>query len=158
MHTLLRPTLTNPIDCSPPDSSVLGISHARILEWVAISSCRRSSWPRDQICVSCVFCIWGRFIATAPLGKPQAGLTGTLLGNILVVGNSISGRKKVCGIRGHLHNFPSAWFCSVLLNISVNTCLISSPYVPYVVFMLNCKVKVKVKVPQLCLTLRDLMD
>jgi len=32
-------------------------SPARILEWVAISSSRRSSWHRDQIWVSCVSCI-----------------------------------------------------------------------------------------------------
>ena len=30
-------TLCDPIDCSPPGSSVHGISQARILEWVAIS-------------------------------------------------------------------------------------------------------------------------
>ena len=33
----LCPTLYNPLDCSPPGSSVHGISQARILEWVAIS-------------------------------------------------------------------------------------------------------------------------
>ena len=32
------PTLCNPIDCSPPVSSVHGILQARILEWVAILS------------------------------------------------------------------------------------------------------------------------
>ena len=31
------PTLCNPIDGSPPGSSVPGILQARILEWVAIS-------------------------------------------------------------------------------------------------------------------------
>ena len=31
------PTLCDPIDGSPPSSSVLGIFQARILEWVAIS-------------------------------------------------------------------------------------------------------------------------
>ena len=30
-------TLCDPMDCSPPDSSVHGILQARILEWVAIS-------------------------------------------------------------------------------------------------------------------------
>ena len=30
-------TLCNPMDCSPPDSSVHGILQARVLEWVAIS-------------------------------------------------------------------------------------------------------------------------
>ena len=34
--------------CSPPGSSVHGISQARILEWVAISFSRGSSQPRDQ--------------------------------------------------------------------------------------------------------------
>ena len=36
------------MDCSPSDSSVHGISQARILEWVAISYSRGSSRPRDQ--------------------------------------------------------------------------------------------------------------
>ena len=36
------------MDCSPPGSSVHGISQARILGWVAISFSRGSSWPRAQ--------------------------------------------------------------------------------------------------------------
>ena len=40
-------TLCDPIDCSLLVSSVHGIFQARILEWVAISFFRRSSWPRD---------------------------------------------------------------------------------------------------------------
>ena len=35
-------------DCSPPGSSVHGIFQARVLEWVAISSSRGSSWPRIE--------------------------------------------------------------------------------------------------------------
>ena len=35
--------ICNPLDYSPPDSSVHGISQARILEWVAISFSRGSS-------------------------------------------------------------------------------------------------------------------
>ena len=45
-------TLCDPVDCSPPGSSVHGILQARILEWVAISSSRGSSWPRDWTLVS----------------------------------------------------------------------------------------------------------
>ena len=37
----------DPVDCSPPGSSVQGILHARILEWVAIPFFRGSSRPRD---------------------------------------------------------------------------------------------------------------
>ena len=49
------------MDSSPPGSSILGILQARILEWVAISSSRGSSWPRDRTGVSYVSCI-GRWI------------------------------------------------------------------------------------------------
>ena len=40
-------TLLRPMDCSPPGFSIYGISHARILEWVAISFSRGSFQPRD---------------------------------------------------------------------------------------------------------------
>ena len=46
------PTLWDSVDCSLPGPSVYGISQARILEWVAISFSRGSSWPRDQTRVS----------------------------------------------------------------------------------------------------------
>jgi len=46
-------TLCNPMDYSPPGSSVHGILQARILEWVAIPFSRGSSWCRDQTQVSC---------------------------------------------------------------------------------------------------------
>ena len=49
----LCPTL-QPMDCSPPDSSVHGIFPATILECVAIFSSRGSSPPRDQTRVSCI--------------------------------------------------------------------------------------------------------
>ena len=40
------------MDCSPPDSSVHGISQARILEWLAVSFSRESSRARDRTQVS----------------------------------------------------------------------------------------------------------
>ena len=43
--------------CSPLGSSVHGIFQARILEQVAISYSRESSWPKDQTCVSFISCI-----------------------------------------------------------------------------------------------------
>jgi len=45
--TQLCPTLLNPMDCSPPGSSIHGIFQARILELVAISFSRGFSRPRD---------------------------------------------------------------------------------------------------------------
>ena len=56
------PTLCDPMDCSPPGSSVHGISQAWILEWVAVSFSRGSSWPRDRTRVSRIvgrrFTVW----------------------------------------------------------------------------------------------------
>ena len=42
------PTLCNPMDCSPPGSSVHGILQARVLKWGSISPSNGSSRPRDQ--------------------------------------------------------------------------------------------------------------
>ena len=53
-----------------PCFSVHEIFQARILEWVAISFSRRSSWPRDRTGISCVSCIGRWVFATAPPGKP----------------------------------------------------------------------------------------
>ena len=57
---LSRSVLSNswdPMGCSPPGSSVYGIFQARMLELVAISFSKGSSWTRDWTCVSCVSCI-----------------------------------------------------------------------------------------------------
>ena len=51
-----RLTLCDPVDCSLPGFSVHGIFQARILEWVAISSSRGSSWPRHHTWVSSISC------------------------------------------------------------------------------------------------------
>ena len=42
------PTLSDPMDCSLPGSSVHGIFQAIVLEWIAISFSKESSQPRDQ--------------------------------------------------------------------------------------------------------------
>ena len=54
-------TLCDPMDCSPPGSTVRGILKTRILEWVAMPSFRGSSQPRDQTCIAQVSCIAGSF-------------------------------------------------------------------------------------------------
>ena len=58
--TQLCHTLSDPMDCSPPGSSVHGILQAKILEWVVIFSSRGSSQPRELIHVSSM----GRHILT----------------------------------------------------------------------------------------------
>ena len=61
------PTLCDPMDCSPPGSSVHGILQARILEWVAISFSRGSSQARDGTGSMTLQadCLWSE-----PPGKP----------------------------------------------------------------------------------------
>ena len=60
-------TLCDPMDCSPPGSSIHGIFQARTLEQVAISSSRGSSHPKDWTRVSCISCIirWILYCCTA---------------------------------------------------------------------------------------------
>ena len=51
--TQLCPTLSNPMDCHPPGSSVHRDSPGKNTEWLAMPS-SLSSQPRDQTQVSCV--------------------------------------------------------------------------------------------------------
>ena len=64
-------TLCDPMDCSPPGSSVHGIFQARILEWVAMTCSRESSPPRDPTCISCGYFIADGFFPPEPPGKPK---------------------------------------------------------------------------------------
>ena len=48
----MHPTLRDPMDCSLPGSSVHGILQGRVLEWVAMPSCRGSSRPRGWTPIS----------------------------------------------------------------------------------------------------------
>ena len=82
------------MDCSPLGPSVHGILQARILEWVAISSCRGSSWPRDQTWVSCIasgfLTIWATSEASIPLSLALNSITS--VGTVLI---SLCNRCKV---------------------------------------------------------------
>ena len=65
-------TLFDPLDCSPPGSSVHGIFWARILEWVAISSSRVSSQPRNPTSISCIFYLhFGQILYRWAIGEAR---------------------------------------------------------------------------------------
>ena len=64
------PTLCNSMDCSPPGSSVYGISQAQILEWVAIPFSEDLPDPGVE---SVSPALAGRFFTTEPPGKPEWG-------------------------------------------------------------------------------------
>ena len=67
--SLSCPTLCDPMDCSPPGSSVHGVLLARILEWVAIPFSRGSSQPRGGIESPA---LQPDSLPSEPTGKPQS--------------------------------------------------------------------------------------
>ena len=70
-HVWLVTSLSDP--CSPPGSSVRGIFQVRILEWVALSFSRRSSWPRDWTCIPFVSCTGNQILChQRHLGSPHS--------------------------------------------------------------------------------------
>ena len=63
--------LFDPMDCSPPVSSVHGILQARILEWVAMPSCRGSSQSQGlNLHLLCLLHHQADSLPSAPLWKP----------------------------------------------------------------------------------------
>ena len=46
--------LCDPVDCSPPGSSLSGILQVTMVEWVAIPFSRGSFQPRDQTWITCI--------------------------------------------------------------------------------------------------------
>ena len=112
------------MDCSPPGSSVHGISQARVLEWDAISSSRGSSQRRDWTSVSCIA---GRFFTIWATGKPSRDDPSYLFNVILSVPASGThflkllfkidifsvhqGLKKPKKYRGSSYNISSVGLC-----------------------------------------------
>ena len=62
------PALWDPVDCSPPGSSVLGLLQAGILEWVARPSSRASSRPRGLNLH--LLCLLHRQVGSLPPAPP----------------------------------------------------------------------------------------
>ena len=58
-------------------SPIHGIFQARLLEWVAISFSRGSSWPRGRTCVSCIA---GGFFTPHVMREEQRGNLGSSCG------------------------------------------------------------------------------
>ena len=102
----------DPVDCSPPGSSVRGILQAGMLEWVAISSSSGSSPPRDQTQVSSVSCT-GKWVLYhlsqqgslsnmgLPLGSTAQSLSFALTGEGVRVPGSILEHQQGGHCRHH---------------------------------------------------------
>ena len=64
-------TLCDPMDCSPPDSSLQRILEERILKWVAIFFSKDLSHPGIEPVYLLSPALAGRFFSTSPPGKPN---------------------------------------------------------------------------------------
>ena len=74
------PILCDPMDCSPPGSSVHGIHQARILEWLAMPSSRGSFPPTDRTPVPSIPCILYQVLYHwRHLGSPRGPYFGELI-------------------------------------------------------------------------------
>ena len=78
----VMPLFHSPVGCSPPGSSVHGISQARIQEWVAISFSRDLSNPGIKPVSPALV---GRFFTTEPPGKPFIVLRRFLITSMYII-------------------------------------------------------------------------
>ena len=100
------PTPCDPMDCSPPASSVHGILQARILEWVATFFARGSSQPWDR--THLLGLLHGQ-VDSLPLGapgKPQSFQNPTFLVSVLNVWSLNQRHQNFVG--GEFHGRISA--------------------------------------------------
>ena len=109
-------SLCDPVDYSPPDSSVHGILQAKIVEWAAMPSSRESSWSRDQTHISWVSCIAGVFFTAELLGKPMR--TQYILAIKLIAAFSHSSLLPYSIVPSHQVPWWPLGFCSYLFLFS----------------------------------------
>ena len=79
-----------PMDCSPPGSCVYGILQARILEKVAMTSSRGSSWLWNWTLISCLYSITGGFL-TRVTRETHSFYSRCLIGIIILQRSWIQG-------------------------------------------------------------------
>ena len=117
-HAQSCPTLGNPMDCSPPGSSVHVTFQVRILEQVATSYSRGSSQPRDRSCVSCAppalqagslpssrqgkLWRWPHLLTISHMDPEQMGRASQSRHSISVP----TGRGDRAGVRAHFIKLP----------------------------------------------------
>ena len=102
------PTLCDPMDHSPLDSSVHGIFQAKLLEWFAMPSSRGSSRPKDQTHVSHISCIGRKILnPVSHLGNPLATTPLTIQGARGVQGDDRKSVLALCTKCVSQHSFSN---------------------------------------------------
>ena len=105
------PTLCNPMDYSPPGSSVHGILQARKLEWVAMPSSKGSSQPRVSLTAPPLA---GRFFITSTTWEAPFFIHFALI----FVGKQDCTEKQAPGV---LTGYQNAWILVPVLLL--NSCV-----------------------------------
>ena len=132
-------TLGDPMDCSPPGSSVHGILQAKILKWVGMPSSKGSSWPRDPTQVSYVSCT-GRWVlyhwhlmgspfyhtATAKSLQSCPTLCDPIDGS--PPGSSVPGILQARTLEWVVISFSSAWKWKVKVKSLSRVWLLATPW------------------------------
>ena len=108
-----------PMDCSPLGSSVHWILQERILEWVAISFSRGSSWPKDQTHVSCigkrVLYLW----ATKEAPTQRCMRIHVYCASPLSFPGGANGKEPACQCRRHKRHGFSPWVRRILAGVQL---------------------------------------
>ena len=121
------PTLCDPMDCSLTGSCIYGIFQARVLEWVAISSSRGSSWPRHG---TQVFHIAGRHFTIWATNSVQ--FSPSAVSNSLQP-HGLQHARPPCPSptpRVYSNSCPLSWWCNLTISSSAvpfSFCLQSFP-------------------------------
>ena len=105
LATQLCLSLCDPMDCSPPGSSIHGVSQARILEWVANPFSRGSFRPRDRTQVSGVA---GRLFHLSHQGSPSDSAELLLLQRLGPGRRDLPASPRPCDLEPPAHPL-SAW-------------------------------------------------
>ena len=103
---------SDPVDCSPPGSSVHGILQTRILQWVVIPFSRESSWSRDQTHISYVSALADRFSTTSATWEVPlvtAAAASKLLQSCLTLCDPIDSSPPGSAIPGSLQARVLEW-------------------------------------------------
>ena len=117
------------MNCSPPGSSVHGMLQAIIPEWVATSSSRGSSQPRNHTYFSCVCCIADEFFTAEPRGSSSENNTFLKNGSIVDLQHCVSFR---CTAEWFIYTYMCMCVC-----LCICVCIVFFTFFPIITRLLQ---------------------